>query len=286
MAAAEVQPDSAGELKSDPASEKPPQFLLRSQGKEPAGVSPKKPVQASAQPPEQSRKTTLRALQLAAETEKALASAKEQAASAAGLLRIAEQQLVEEKKFRVTETDRLATQLAGLNENLSAAVLHTALLEAAGRRERRRMLGVCAVLIFGVLAVTTLLVQARRQPQPAAPTPVLIKKSVQEGVTIDSGRSAEARALDRFITALSLLPEGSVPAVLRSANRLLLDSGAQPCSVESASGQPALLFGAGAVPQQQGPGPLARTLSRCAEAVEKTLLREEEYPGEGTGTKK
>jgi hypothetical protein len=284
MAAAEVRPENEGETETEPAGAKPKQFLLPIQGKELAGASGTTPARSS-EPPEPSSKTTLRALQMAADSDKARASAKEQASNAAGLLRIAEQQLVEERKLRATETARLTTQLAGLSENLSAAVRHTTILEEAGRRERRRMLGVCAILIAAALAVTALLVHTRRQPQPALPAPVIIKESIREEVTVDpkgwaeagsaEAGSAEAKALDRFMTALSLLPEGSIPAVLRSANRLLSDSGAQPCSVESPSGQPAVLFGPGSrgqqQGQQQGAGPLARALSRCAEAVERTL---------------
>jgi hypothetical protein len=290
MAAAEVQPDNDSKTndskaETEPAGEQPTQFLLPMPGKELAGVSPKR----AAEPPqrqEQSSKTTLRALQQAAESEKALASVKEQAASAIASLRAAEQQLLEEKKLRTAETDRMTLQLANLNQNLSAAVRHTTLLEAAARRERRSMLAVSAVLIATALAITALLVSTRKQQQPGFPAPVVVTKRLREEVPPAPGSSPETRALDRFTRALSLVPNTSMSSVLRSANRLLLDSGAQPCSTESTSGELALLLGPAGNGQPRGSGPLATTLARCAEAVEQTIDREREHPGDTAGAKK
>ncbi|MDQ1468728.1 MAG: hypothetical protein QOJ99_208 [Bryobacterales bacterium] len=287
MAAADVRPDNNGKTETEPASEEATQFLLPEHGKEPAGVARKTTVRSpqERQPSEPSSKTTLRALQLASESEKALARAREQAASATGQLRAAEQQLLEEKKLRTAETGRLSTQIAGLSENLSAAARHTIILEAAGRQERRRMLGVCAVLIATALGLTALLVRTQGKTQPA-PAASVSKQVVRKELTVDSGGSAEARALDRLMTAFSLLPQGSIPQMLRSANRLLSESGDQPCSVESASGEPALLFGPAGSKQQPGVGPLAGMLSRCAEAVERTLDMEHKQAGEKAGVTK
>jgi hypothetical protein len=132
------------------------------------------------------------------------------------------------------------------------------------------MLGVCAVLIATALVFTTLLVRTRGKTQPVPPASAS-KQEVREEEVADSSGSAQAKALDRFMTVLSLIPQGSIPEILRSANKLLSESGDQPCSVESPSGEPALLFGPAGSRQQAGAGPLAGMLSRCAEAVERTL---------------
>ena len=87
-----------------------------------------------------------------------------------------------------------------------------------------------------------------------------------------AARTDEAKALERLTQALTPLPPGSAPAVLREANRWLAHAGAPACTMESAAGETALLVGPGRIGLRgTGTGPLTEALDRCAEAVEQTL---------------
>jgi hypothetical protein len=173
-----------------------------------------------------------------------------------------------DRRPRANETHRPALQVSGVRT-------------VGYRSLPRALLG--ALLVLAVVAAAVLLpVRARwnahvsvSQELPAAgvPIPDPVRQAQSEA---GEGLSEEARALSRLTRALAPLPAGTAPAALRQANEALVRSGAPPCTVESAAGEPALMVRSLKSGTARGDGgPLTAALTRCARALEQTLWHED-----------
>jgi len=190
-------------------------------------------------------------------------------------------QLENEKKARQIEAARASGKIASLEQDLSVAYGEKSESGRAVSRERtiRLRLSAAAVSAAIILAVAIGWLQmsaktgsAAASPPPTVSSPPRFTTAAHQQMVIPSQFSTSQHefqsALGRLNNDLANFTDRRPEEILADVRSRMASSDPSVCAFEWNGGQPALLYGG-----QTKTVSLASTISKCAQAVEKTRLQ-------------